>query len=98
MKFEDVFRVDLQADPVADVESFRITLRPDAKPFRARTHRYGSTQSTFVRKHVRQVKKMGFIRRNNMSLWACATVPVQKVARPTEFLLTLVFVRMREQF
>ncbi|POM72163.1 Hypothetical protein PHPALM_11167 [Phytophthora palmivora] len=31
---------------------------------------------------------MGYIRRNNMSVWACAAVPVPKVNRPNEFRLT----------
>ncbi|OWZ12630.1 LOW QUALITY PROTEIN: hypothetical protein PHMEG_00014178 [Phytophthora megakarya] len=89
-EYEDVFRVDLLADPPADVVPLRITLRPDAKPFRARSRRYFPAQSAFIRDHVRLLKN-GIVRRNNISLWACAAVPVPKANRPNEFRLTIAY-------
>ncbi|EGZ29944.1 hypothetical protein PHYSODRAFT_408263, partial [Phytophthora sojae] len=76
-------------DPPADVEPLRITLQPGAQPFRARTRRYGAAQSAVLPEHVHTLEKMGFVRRNNMSRWACAAVPVPKAGRPNEFRLTI---------
>ncbi|POM57618.1 Hypothetical protein PHPALM_37843 [Phytophthora palmivora] len=77
-EYEDVIRIDLLADPPAKVEPLRITLRSDAKRFRARPRRYSPAQSAFLSEHVRSLEKMGYIRRDNMSVWACAAVPVPK--------------------
>ncbi|EGZ28998.1 hypothetical protein PHYSODRAFT_434001, partial [Phytophthora sojae] len=78
LEYEDIFRIDLGADPPADIAPLRIKLIEGAKPFRARSHRYAPAQRNFLREYTKRPELMGFIRQNNQSHWACAAVPVAK--------------------
>jgi len=89
LEYADVFRVELEADPPADIEPLKITLKEGSEPFRTKPRRYAPAQSQFLREHTKKLERMGFIKRNNQSHWACAAVPVPKANRPGEFRLTI---------
>ncbi|OWZ07339.1 hypothetical protein PHMEG_00020277, partial [Phytophthora megakarya] len=86
---EDIFRIDLGADPPADIAPLRIQLVEGATPFRARSRRYAQAQRNFLRQYTKRLELMGFIRQNNQSHWACAAVPVAKPKSQDEFRMTI---------
>ncbi|GMF51975.1 unnamed protein product [Phytophthora fragariaefolia] len=88
-EYEDIFRIDIGADPPAEIEPLRIKLVDDAKPFRARARRYAPAQHKFLREYAKRFEQLGLIRQNNQSHWACAAVPVAKPKSPGEFRMTI---------
>ncbi|GMF23876.1 unnamed protein product [Phytophthora fragariaefolia] len=89
MEYEDIFRIDIGADPPAEIEPLRIKLVDDAKPFRARARRYAPAQRKFLREYAKRLEQLGLIRQNNRSHWACAAVPVAKPKSPGVFRMTI---------
>ncbi|GMF56173.1 unnamed protein product [Phytophthora fragariaefolia] len=77
-EYEDVWRLRIDADEPARVESMRITLRPDAQPYRSGVRKYPDMQRVFLRTYVQVLLDNGLVRRNNSSRWACAALPVRK--------------------
>ncbi|KAJ8569507.1 hypothetical protein ON010_g5753 [Phytophthora cinnamomi] len=73
----------------AKVEPLKITLKPDAVPFRAKSCKYAPAQREFLRRELKRLEDLGYIRKNNHSGWACAAVPVAKPGNPMEFRLTI---------
>ncbi|POM64696.1 Hypothetical protein PHPALM_19741 [Phytophthora palmivora] len=75
--FEPELADDLRVLP-ARVEPMRITLRPDAQPYRSGVRKYPDMQRAFLRTYVQELLDNGLVRRNNSSRWACAALPVRK--------------------
>ncbi|OWZ02675.1 hypothetical protein PHMEG_00025723 [Phytophthora megakarya] len=89
IEYEDIFRVDIGADPPTDIEPLRIKLIDGAKPFRARARRYPPAQRRFLRMYAKRLELLGFIRQNNQIHWVCAAVSVAKPKSPGEFRMTI---------
>eukprot|EP00644_Phytophthora_capsici_P015122 jgi/Phyca11/127654/e_gw1.71.78.1 len=89
LEYENIFRIDLGADPPADIAPLRIKLVEVAEPFRARSRWYAPVQRSFLREYTKRLERMGFIRQNNQSHWACAAVPVAKPKVPGGFRMTI---------
>ncbi|POM68944.1 Hypothetical protein PHPALM_14828 [Phytophthora palmivora] len=77
-EYADVWRLRIGADEPTRVEPMRITLRPDAQPYRSGVRKYPDMQRAFLRTYVQELLDNGLVRRNNSSRWACAALPVRK--------------------
>lgn len=88
-EYSDVFAIDIGDDPPARVEPLKITLKPDAVPFRAKPRKYSPAQREFLRRELKRLEDLGYIRKNNHSRWACAAVPMAKPGKPMEFRMTI---------
>ncbi|OWY94489.1 hypothetical protein PHMEG_00035758, partial [Phytophthora megakarya] len=77
-EFADVWRINIGADPPADVEPLKVRLRDGAEPYRSGTRKYPELQRAFLRDFVRELERNGLVRRNNSSRWACPALPVKK--------------------
>ena len=87
-EFSDIFRTKLGADPPARVPPMDIKLKPDAKPVRVKLRRYSPPQAAFLRRKTDELLRLGLIRRNPTSQWACAPMMVPKPG-PEQFRLTI---------
>ena len=87
-EFSDIFRTKLGADPPARVPPMEIKLKPDAKPVRVKLRRYSHPQAAFLRRKTDELLRLGLIRRNPTSQWACAPMMVPKPG-PEQFRLTI---------
>ncbi|POM60602.1 hypothetical protein PHPALM_30524 [Phytophthora palmivora] len=56
MEYEELFRVDLGADPPADIATLRNKLVDSAKPFRARSCWYAPAQRNFLREYAKRLE------------------------------------------
>ena len=87
-EYADIFRTKLGSDPPADVPPMKIELLAGAKPFCAKVRRYSPPQAAFIRRKTDELLRLGLIRRNNTSQWACAPLLVPKDG-PEQFRLTI---------
>jgi hypothetical protein len=77
-EYADIFRTRLGADPPANVPPMKIKLRPDACPIRVKVRRYSPPQAQFLRSKVDELLRLGLVKANNSSEWACAPLIVPK--------------------
>ncbi|KAG3061225.1 hypothetical protein PC121_g13075 [Phytophthora cactorum] len=87
--FPDVWRAAVGPDPPAKVEPLRVTLKPDAVPYRSPPRKYASLQAQFIREYVKSLVDNGLVEQNNASRWAWAVVPVHKPGTSDKFRLTI---------
>ncbi|POM71410.1 Hypothetical protein PHPALM_12030 [Phytophthora palmivora] len=78
-EYEDVWRLRIGADEPARVEPMRITLRPNAQPYRSGVRKYPDMQRAFLRIYAQDMLDNGLVCRNNSSRWVCAALPVRKI-------------------
>lgn len=88
VEFADIFRTQMGSDPPADVEPMEIRLKPDSSPVRVKLRRYSPPQMAFLRKKTDELLRLGLIKRNNRSQWACAPLLVPKEG-PEQFRFTV---------
>ncbi|KAG2803767.1 hypothetical protein PC118_g18938 [Phytophthora cactorum] len=81
--------LDLGPDPPAKVGPLRVTLKPDAVPYRSPPRKYAPLQAQFIREYVKSLVDNGLVEQNNASRWACAVVPVRKPGTSDKFRLTI---------
>ena len=63
-------------------------LLPGARPFRAMARHYSTPQAAFIRWKTDEHLRLGLVRQNNKSQWACAPLLVPE-DQPEQFRLTL---------
>ncbi|KAG3046898.1 hypothetical protein PC121_g20390 [Phytophthora cactorum] len=71
------------------VGPLRVTLKPDAVPYRSPPRKYAPLQAQFIREYVKSLVDNGLVEQNNASRWACAVVPVRKPGTSDKFRLTI---------
>ena len=64
LEFRDIWRVRLSADGPAKFTHLKVHLKPDAVPRRAKARRYTPKHLDFMRKQMKMLEGMGYIRRN----------------------------------
>ena len=77
-EYRDIFRSQLGSDPPAKIPPMKISLKPGAKPYRAKPRKYSPSQAAFLRKKVEQLLELGLVYRNPSSRWASAPHLVPK--------------------
>lgn len=73
-----IFRTRLGSDPPIDSPPMQIKLQDCSRPVRVKLRRYSPPQAAFLRSKVDELLRLGIIRRNNESQWACAPLVVPK--------------------
>jgi len=63
-KYRDIWRVSLTDDGPEKVKPFKVHLKSDAVPRRARARKYAPKYWDWMIKHVKMLKKNGFTRKN----------------------------------
>jgi len=86
-KHADVFRLKLGTDPPVNVAPMIVKLEPNSKPVSVKVRRYTPRQSVFLQSKVKELERIGLVRRNPTSAWACAPLIVPK-SGPEEFRFT----------
>ncbi|POM76543.1 Hypothetical protein PHPALM_6210 [Phytophthora palmivora] len=87
--FPDIWRDGVGPGPPADVEPLRVTVQPDAVPYRSQSRKYAPLQAQYIRDYVKTLVDNGLVDPNNASRWACAVVPVHKPGTRDKFRLTI---------
>jgi len=64
-----------------------VKLEPNSKPVSVKVRRYTPRQSVFLHSKVKELERIGLVRRNPTSAWACAPLIVPK-SGPEEFRFT----------
>ena len=63
-KYRDIWRVSLTDDGPEKVKPLKVHLKSDAVPRRARARKYAPKYWDWMIKHVKMLKKNGFLRKN----------------------------------
>jgi len=63
-EFRDIWKVRLSARVSAKVTPLKAHLKPDAVPRRAKARRYAPKHLDFMKKQIKLLEEMGYIRRN----------------------------------
>ena len=69
-EFRDIGGLRLSADAPAKVTPLKVHLKPGAGPRRATARRYAPKHLDFMRKQIKSLEEMGYIRRNTHSQWS----------------------------
>ncbi|KAE9271091.1 hypothetical protein PR003_g30616, partial [Phytophthora rubi] len=93
-EFRDVFRSELETGEPARVEPLMVQLKADAVPYRCKARSYPPLQQQFLREYTKELEDRGLIRKNNLSQWASAVVPVKKPGTQGEFRMTVDYRRL----
>jgi hypothetical protein len=75
---KDVFRLKLGADSPANVKPLGIKLSDGADPVRMLSRKYAPPQLTFLRDKVREVEKLGSVKKNTGAEWASPPLILSK--------------------
>jgi hypothetical protein len=67
---KDVFRLNLGADPPANVKPLVIKLRDDVEPVRMAARKYAPPQLKFTRDKIRELEELGLVYKNTGAEWA----------------------------
>jgi len=88
-EFRDIWRVRLSADGPAKVTPLKVHLKRDATPRRAKARRYAPKHLDLIRKQIKLLEEMRYIRRNPHSRWSSPVLIVPKPQLPDEFRMTV---------
>ena len=77
-KYRDIFRIKLGADPPARVEPLKIECVAGARPFKTPQRRYAPVQTAFINKTIKDLERVGAVRRNPTAKWASPALAVPK--------------------
>lgn len=77
-EFSDTIKLKLDAGQPADIEPLKITLKPDATPVRAKQRRYPLPKREFMTLYVRELLKLGFVKKVSSPEWVSAPLVVPK--------------------
>jgi hypothetical protein len=88
-KYRDLWRVSLTDDGPSKVNPFKVHLKSDTVPRRARAHKYAPKRRDWMIKHVKMLGKNGFMRKNPSSRWFSPVLIVPKPGKRDEFRMTV---------
>ncbi|KAF0761984.1 hypothetical protein AaE_003363 [Aphanomyces astaci] len=77
-RYEDVFRLSLDRDPLANMAPLRVTLKAGAESVLCKARRYSKEQRDFMSKHVEELQAAGLCYRNPRTKWCSAPLIVKK--------------------
>lgn len=86
--FGDVIKLKLEGGPPADIEPLKIHLKADAVPIRTKQRRYPPPKKEFMTRYVRQLSKLGFVKKVSSPEWVSAPLIVPK-RPPAMYRLTI---------
>ncbi|KAE9160603.1 hypothetical protein PF004_g31122 [Phytophthora fragariae] len=76
----DVWRLELRADPSANVPPLEVRLRDGARPAKCKPRKYPPHIRTFLREFNARIVSLGMVYENPHSRWASPVLPVKKSA------------------
>ena len=71
------------------MKPFKVHLKSEAVPRRARAHKYAPKRRDWMIKHVKMLGKNGFMRKNPSSRWFSPVLIVPKPGKRDEFRMTV---------
>ncbi len=77
-EFRDIFKIKLGADPPANVNSMRIQLKENHRPYRSTQRRYAKPQQDLIIKTNKKLEEVGAVYSNSNSKWASPAHAVHK--------------------
>ena len=77
-EYRGIMRIKLGADPPANVEPFRISLKAGATPFRSTQRRYAPPQRAFISSTIRSLAEAKAVYYNPQARWASPALAVPK--------------------
>lgn len=77
-EYSDTIKLRLDAGKPADLEPLKITLKSDATPVRAKQRRYPQPKREFMTRYVRELLKLGFVKKVSSPEWVSAPLVVPK--------------------
>ncbi len=88
-EFSDVFRVELQNDPAANVTPMDVSFKDGAKDIVWTSYnlKYTQDELKWLKDHIEKLEKYGFVYRNPHARYASPALVVSKPGRPGEFRL-----------
>jgi Reverse transcriptase (RNA-dependent DNA polymerase) len=75
---KDVFRLELGAEPPANVKPLVIKLRDGAEPVRMSARKYAPPQLKFMRGKIRELEELGLVYKNTGAEWASPPLILSK--------------------
>jgi hypothetical protein len=85
---KDVFRLNLGADPPANVKPLVIKLRDGAEPVRMSARKYAPPQLKFIRNKIRELEELGLVFKNTGAEWASPPLILPKPG-PDQYRMTV---------
>ena len=76
--YRDIFRIKLGVDEPARVEPLKIECVAGARPFKTPQRRYAPLQTAFINKTIKDLERVGAVRRNPTAKWASPALAVPK--------------------
>lgn len=76
--YKDVFRIKLGPDEPAKVEPLAIQRAPGSRPFKTPQRRYAPVQTAFINSTIKDLERVGAVRRNPAAKWASPALAVPK--------------------
>ena len=77
-EFGDIIKLKLGSGKPADIDPLRVNLKPGAMPIRAKQRRYPPPEKAFMVRYVRQLLKLGLVKRATSPKWVSAPLIVPK--------------------
>ena len=69
-QYIDIFRINLEKDPPADVPPMDVHLKPDFKFSTPQNRRYSQEELAFLKDHINTLLEKGYIKRNPNARWS----------------------------
>jgi Reverse transcriptase (RNA-dependent DNA polymerase) len=85
---KDVFRLNLGADPPANVKPLVIKLRDGAEPVRMSARKYAPPQLKFMRDRIHELNELGLVYKNTGAEWA-SPPPILPKPGPDQYRMTV---------
>jgi hypothetical protein len=85
---EDVFRLNIGADPPANVKPLVIKLRDSAEPVRMSARNYAPPQLKIMRDKIRELEELGLVYKNTGAEWASPPLILPKPG-PHQYRMTV---------
>lgn len=80
-EFDDVTKLKLEGGEPGDIEPLRVCLKSDAMPIRAKQRCYPAPKRVFMTHYVRQLMKLGFVKKATSPEWVSAPLTGPKRRR-----------------
>ena len=90
LEYDDVIKLKFDCGALVDSEQLRINLKPGANSVRAKQRRYPAPKRKFMTRNVRELVKLGFVKRATSPEWVSAPFIVPK-RPPAMYRLTICY-------